>query len=47
MLPLVVKDENPVSFEDWLIKFLLENQGFRTSFEYFSFKSTDPDQILI
>jgi hypothetical protein len=47
MLPLVVKNENSVSFEDWLINFLLENHGIQISFKYYSFKATDPDQILI
>ena len=47
MYPLAVKNENPVSFEDWLTNFLLENRGIRISFEYHSFKATDPDQILI
>lgn len=43
----VIKNENPVSFEDWLTNFLLENHGIRISFQYYSFKITDPDQILI
>ena len=47
MQPLVIQNENSVSFEDWLINFLLKNQGLRISFGYFSFKLTDPDQILI
>lgn len=47
MQPLVIQNENSVSFEDWLTKFLLENRGIRISFEYYSFKITDPDQILI
>lgn len=47
MQPLVIQNENSVSFEDWLINFLLKKQWLRISFEYFSFKPTDPDQILI
>lgn len=47
MLPLVIKNENSVSFEDWLTNFLLENHGIRISFQYYSFKITDPDQIKI
>ena len=47
MQSLVIQNENSVSFEDWLTNFLLENRGIRISFEYYSFKITDPDQILI
>ena len=47
MQPLVIQNENSVSFEDWLINFLLKNRGLRISFQYFTFKLTDPDQILI
>ena len=43
MQPLVIQNENSVSFEDWLINFLLKKQWLRISFEYFSFKPTDPD----
>lgn len=47
MQPLVIQNENSVPFEDWLTNFLLENHGIRISFEYYSFKITDPDQIKI
>ena len=47
MQSLVIQNGNSVSFEDWLTNFLLENRGIRISFEYYSFKITDPDQILI
>lgn len=47
MQSLVIQNENSVSFEDWLTNFLLENRGIRISFQYYSFKITDPDLILI
>ena len=47
MQSLVIQNENSVSFEDWLTNFLLENHGIQISFQYYSFKITDPDQILI